>query len=370
MVLRVVLFLNCILPILLQAEGKSMEPPRSQFTARDLRSALAQAQEKIQSFRVKYRGEYYTDPRSPKNSYLYRIVAAKFPSSFYRVNSHPSDEFDVENDPKRQIAYIQDRVAVFENPFTASYSIISLEPDSVLPGPLALEFFYSATGIWPLLRKAPFWNGGKVPVALRDVAASNDYSEVRPLQEKVNGRWCHVLSWPKTDSLWLDVDQGCALLCRETFSETGAKIQRFELSQHRQYAPDCWLPTLLRNMQFDPDALTEEARGRVVIDAYFTVEELELNTVPDTLFEFKPSAGALLIFDDRSTERDYPKQTVAHGHQMLDRLAKWTQSRASRRGNTSWWNAYGAFICVPILLMAVFLEFRRRARSTNRNSVP
>jgi hypothetical protein len=81
-----------------------------------------------------------------------------------------------------------------------------------------------------------------------------------------------VLEYPGYDRLWIDTERGCALLARETHSSrNGALVQRIELSGHREVAPGIWLPSSIRNIQYDYNAVSEEGRRRRVIDAVHVV---------------------------------------------------------------------------------------------------
>ena len=100
---------------------------------------------------------------------------------------------------------------------------------------------------------------------LNEVVASNEYSVVRPLQEEIDKRFCHVLERPAYDRLWIDVERGCALLARETHAQlNGALVQRIELSGHKEVSPGIWFPTKLRNIQYDYLCPDRSKRSRVV----------------------------------------------------------------------------------------------------------
>jgi hypothetical protein len=339
------------------------EKPRSQFTATELRGELLKSQDRIKSIRVSYRSEYYTDPKAPRNTYLYRVLAAKGPCSLYHLSAHPGAEFDWNEDPNLQVSYVQDTTSTTVFPFVNSYFVTALTPESQLPGTLPREFFLQATGIWPItLREAPRWEEAGIPVALRDVAKSANYSVVRPFQEKVGGHWCHVLDWLGHDSLWIDVKRGCVLLAREAFiPSNGARVLRYELSEHRECVPGLWLPMKLHNIQFDYCATTQEGRGRKVIDGYLTVESLEVNDVADSLFDFKPSPGALLLSDSRSPGGKSPLQTAPGGLDILDRLAGWIRAHM-RRDNSIRSTAYSWCVGLGPVLVIVLLEVWRRTK--------
>jgi hypothetical protein len=195
------------------------------------------------------------------------------------------------------------------------------------------------------------------PVVLREVAISKDYSEVRSLLELVDTRPCHVLAYPPFDYLWIDVERGCALMARESYTAAGVLEQRFELTEHREIDAGIWLPMRLRNIQFDCNARTKAGRDRRIIDTYFSVEEIAVNSVPDQLFDFRPSPGALLLKDDFRPELEYPRQEKAGGLELVDEITKWMHlvSHQESRKEHHWWLI--GFLAIPVV---TYLEARRR----------
>jgi predicted double-glycine peptidase len=168
-------------------------PPDAQYSAAEIKQVLLETANAIKSLRVNYRSEYYKNPDAPKGTYLYRKILTMSPYFLNHTNSHPCDLFSWDNDPLLQQAFIQKEIGYNIFPFCSVYFVIKHSPSDGLPGTLPGEFFFNATGIWVTeQRKAPMWEN--IPVALRDVANHPEYNHVRPLQEKVDNRWCHVLS--------------------------------------------------------------------------------------------------------------------------------------------------------------------------------
>ena len=337
-------------------------PPVAIFTPEQIKEVLLGTANNLESLKVYYRSEYYKDPKAAPKSYLYRRILMKSPYYLNHTNSHPCEYFSWDKDPMLQQAFIQGTIGYNHFPFRNNYFVMKLKPDSPLPGTLSGEFFFNATGIWSMReRKAPTWD--EVPCALRDVAKNAHYDQVRPFQEKVDGRWCHVLFWADNDILWLDMERGAVLLAREVYRrEIGALLFRYELSDHQEAAPGLWIPKKLRNIQFDYAAKTEEGRKRRVIDGFFEVEEMEVNTLTEADFEFTPPPGALLIYDAREPNAKYPYQSVPGGEEMLDRIADWVrtmfpQKKAAPKADWGW---FTGLIIVPIILL---LEIRRRMKN-------
>ncbi len=240
-------------------------------------------------------------------------------------------------------------------PINRTYFIRSCPPESGLPGTLRFDFFVLASGLWPLeQRRPPRWRDE--PIVLREVAQSPAYDSARSRQEKVDGRWCHVLERKGHDILWIDVDRGCVLLARETYDSTrGALMQRFELGGHREVAPGVWLPKWLRNAQYDYAAQHETDRKREVSDSRFVVLEASVNDVEDSTFRFKLLPGsAVLTKVDKVAE-----QTQAGGLGHLDDVVQWAR-RYWPVAPLQIRSAWGWLAGLPAMLVILIFEIRRR----------
>jgi hypothetical protein len=274
--------------------GAPDRPPAAEYSAEGLRAGILEAQRSIKGLRVAYRSYDYDPRRYPRGSYSHRIVAARSPGDLYHVSAHGHDRLDWRDDPFQQRATISGQHLYNEFYINRVFFDYDVRPEDGLPGSLSSEFFFLATGIWPLEGLRPPRPDGRAFV-LREVAASPDYSAVRPEQEMVGGRWCHVLEYPGYDRLWLDAGRGFALLARETHSvRTGALVQRVELGGHREVSRGIWMPRTMRNIQYDHNARTEEGRRRVYLDATHDVTEVEVNDQVDSrLFAFHPRPGSM-----------------------------------------------------------------------------
>jgi hypothetical protein len=291
--------------------------PRAVYTAGQLRTALAEGQGKIRSIRIAYRSYDYGDGKFPKGTYSHREVQARAPYNLLHVSAHGQEGLDWREDPFQQHSYLTAGHVVTEHPMNRSFAEYDFRPEDGLPGTLPQEFFFTATGIWPHFGWRPPRPGGRAYV-LREVAAEPEYRVVRPVQELVNQRWCHILERPGLDRLWLDVERGCALLARETSLKVGGPlVQRIELGGHRQVADGVWLPGWMRNIQFDFNAPTEEGRRHVYRDAMHIVLEASANRDADVpTFHARP--GEL-----RLAGEGMPMQAVPGGQDHLDDLAQW-----------------------------------------------
>jgi hypothetical protein len=161
---------------------------------------------------------------------------------------------------------------------------------------------------------------------------------------------------------WIDTNRGFTLMGRETHSAPdGALFRRIQLSGQRELALGIWLPTRIRIIQYDSAAQTEQARSREVRDTTLSVLHAAVNDVDDSVFEFHPPPGALLM-------RAFgpPVQIRAEGLDHLDNLARWIQNRsAPRSGDVS---SFAPLAGVPFLVIIALCEYwrLRQARKKGR----
>ncbi len=92
-----------------------------------------------------------------------------------------------------------------------------------------------------------------------------------------------------TDRIWLDRDHGLAILRRE-FSKDGQLQMLWENSGLREVEPGIWLPTRCLHHSFAADA-PPEWKGKPVMTEEIRVEKIEINRVPDDLFDMTPNKG-------------------------------------------------------------------------------
>jgi hypothetical protein len=331
------------------------EPPRATYTAQQLRRGLLETADKIKSLHVVYRSDDYDPERFPKGTFLYREIIAKSPGSLHHVSAHGHAKLPREDDPFQQWAYVADDHWFNEFPVNRMYLEDHLDPKAELPGTMPNDAFLLATGIWPFEgRPAPRVRSR--PYVLRDVARAEDYAVVRPRQERVDGRWCHVLEWPGKDRLWLDTERGFVLLAREMFlGKWRALGQRFELGGHREVAPGIWLPSWIHNLRLDCDGPTEEGRRRRLIDARLDILRADAGPVDDSAFVFRPRPGSLKM-SGRDTIQAQPG-----GLDHLDDVAHWVEVHAPvSRPPTRPAIPISAVAFLPAILFIVACEVRRR----------
>jgi hypothetical protein len=331
------------------------ERPRATYTAQQLRRGLLGTAGKIKSLHVIYRSDDYDAEHFPKGAYLYREIIAKSPGSLHHVSAHGHAKLAWEDDPLQQSAYVTDDHWFNEFPVNREYRDAHIDPKDELPGTLPNEAFFLATGIWPFDgRPAPRLLGR--PYVLRDVAKAEEFSVVRPQQELVDGRWCHVLEWPGKDHLWLDTERGFVLLAREMFvGKWGALGQRFELAGYHEVGSGIWMPTSIQNIRLDCEAPTEEGRRRKLLNARLDVLRADVGPVDDSVFAFRPRPGSLRMTGPNTI------QAQPGGLDQLDYVARWVKTHApATRFRPRPAMPIGLVAVLVSLLYIVACEVRRR----------
>jgi len=139
----------------LRHEALCSEPPAAALNARQLRSALLEAQRGIRSISVTYRSDDYDPKKFPKGTYLHRIVVAKAPSFLYHVSAHGHRRLEWQDDFYQQRAYVTANHVCNEFPVVRTYFEHDIRPEDPLPGTLPRDFFFLATGLWPLRQSEP-----------------------------------------------------------------------------------------------------------------------------------------------------------------------------------------------------------------------
>ena len=353
--------LSSLLVGLFAEEVKASEALPARYSAAELRSMLREEQRRLRALYVVYRSEVYTNADARPGTYMKRVLAAKSPSLLYIELSHPSEELDSANDPLVQRDIVTPKECYIFFPFQREYSRLPHKPNEPLPGTLNHLDFFMNTGLWPLEQR-PGPKYGPLHCALREVASDGTYSFVRPLQEKAEGHWCHVLERPGADRLWIDVSRGCCLLAREFCNpKDGSPTLRYELGEHQEIERGIWIPKRISGIIYNATALNSQERKQRVDDWTLTVLGARVNDrVDENLFQFRPPSGALYVEPGAS-----PKQTESGGLDQLDNLSNWIRQHIRlqpQQGHT--WPLY-LILGLPVFGIGcweVLLWSRRRSR--------
>jgi hypothetical protein len=340
------------LPILIicaTSDGRAQEDVRTvTHSAAEVRALLGETAARIQSVALTMRIDATPGLDIPQGAYLQRVLKAKAPDSLFVAAGHGHDQLDWRDDPFFREHYVSSEKWYEVLPWSRLVLMGEFQPTdpipSHLPGYLSDEIVFLATGWWPLNGRAAPRVAGR-PYVLRDVAESDLFSHVRPHQERVADRWCHVLECPGVDVLWVDLERGGCLLARELWTADGGDlVARYDLADHREVAPGIWFPMRIRNQQFDFSATSAAARRRRVVDAEICMIAARLNEeIPDILFHYDVPPGAL---QKASGSLESLKQIRPGGLDHIDHVANWVAMHVADDARAS--------VSLPWALTALF----------------
>ncbi len=153
-----------------------------------------------------------------------------------------------------------------------------------------------------------------VPAAL----ARPDLYRVHPKLELVDGNACHLITSDQ-DAIWIDHRHGFGIRRRVYFILTGPKdpgcLSSVQMAgDYHDLGDGLWLPKagvfLIYTAQADPESM----RGKLAHVQTTKVSRLEVNNVPDSLFELS-FPGGTMVYDEIESK----VYTAPHGEGMLDR---------------------------------------------------
>jgi hypothetical protein len=288
------------------------------ITLSQLQRRLLETEDSVYAWLVEYESAR-TLPSGKPCDYFHRLVAAKKPEYYLHWSSHGTSSLDWRKDAFQQRFIMSPLVQVIERPGHRQFRFLTFLPNAPLPGTMPEEFLFYSVGWWPFpQRPSPVWSNN-VPCVLAAVARSLDYV-LNTQQERVCGKWCHVLHYPNHDRLWLDCDS-VAIVAREILDgKRGDLVQRIESSKHREIKRGIWFPFEFRNMHFEVMSLGSEPVKSV--DMLLTVLDVRLNEeVHDDVFRFQAMPGSIRTYDD-----DHSAQYVPGGEDYLDDVIDWSRN--------------------------------------------
>jgi len=314
--LRVAVFVT-VIALCLPTVGISSESRKATLTTDEVRQRLLDAHRRVRAWYIEYESPRELMKSGQEESYLRRVVAAKVPDLYFHWNAHGTLGLEWEDDPLQQRFIMGSSFVVADRPPQRSYIYMTWAPEDPLPGTAPNEFLFVALGWWPFPKRPPPTLFDGAAAVLPAIASSADY-RVRPDQELVGERWCHILEYPGRDKLWLDCDRGCAILVREMYGPNpGQLFQRIEASGHREVQPGIWVPATFRNMV--PGV--RDPKDNQAVDSIINVLNVRLNEdVKDDLFEFEPLPGSIELTVDGVVN-----QEAAGSEDYLNEVVDWIQ---------------------------------------------
>lgn len=275
----------------------------------------------IKSFYAIYEISSSPDEDRPLGDLLHREVAMLAPAFVLHFNAHGNSRVHWSDDLRAQWAHVTPTTVTSNWIRNRTHSVWKWDStkDSSLPGSLPQEWFFKATGLWPLEDRLAMKAENGIPFPLRLVAEDQRYSLADPPTEDVHGRLCHVICREGLDRIWLDLDRNCALVARELYeASTGKCLLRFEVTPQKQIVPGIWLPEQIRQIRFDPDRQVESTRFPLV-DFECKVTNWRVNDLTEEEFLFHERPGEVWL----NPPEKVPRQTQPGTEDYLDDVAAW-----------------------------------------------
>lgn len=128
------------------------------------------------------------------------------------------------------------------------------------------------------------------------LALSKFEYRLEPGREPVEDASCLVLTREGHEKVWLDPAAGYALRRREVLDPaSGLPRMRFTTHDLREVEPGLWIPYLCHWERFGPSWAPAEQRGKPLFRYVLSVKALNVNNVPDSLFELAFAPGSPVV---------------------------------------------------------------------------
>lgn len=290
--------------------------PAANRTFEELRASLLAAHDRIESLAVRMESSN-VDPDGEETGTVRSLAIAKGGRRIYHV--HHSRFAGPEDDPEATIQFLGETFDVYyPYDWRLETSKLYVQPPYTLKILAAGPFELLAW--WPPSDSSPPPEVGHAPLFLKEVLRKGDCI-VRPTQERIDDRWCHVIDIPGTDILWVDADRNVVLRRERRNQDRPDTATIYVYGEFADAGDGILLPYRIERRRPGPDQPI--TRHRVL--------GYELNTVDDAQFALNIPPGALIIDRDTDTWRQEPG-----GFALLERICSraTTIAEASGEGET------------------------------------
>jgi len=305
----------------------------------------------------------------------YRSTAAIAPYRRYYESVHFVPGLDWEEDPELTRTFLTlGRLDIFWPNKRAS--VTSAKDANPGPNrkiwPVFCDHYMECTGWWPPgeAAQAPRDWAPAPPQAVH-VRLSRADLHLKEGLETVAGCRCAVVSDPDgLDTLWFDVDRGCALVQRHMADHKNHLHGCYTNSSFREVAPGVWLPWEVRRVIHRGRSPGENPDDhQVLFSATRRISKLRVNDVADETFIFRPPPGTGISDQDRKDNDfvtpggiDFLDQTVRSSQKILRVHAAQSPPHDEKGGVA--WSAAGilAGAAVGIVVWLAIRRYRGQAR--------
>jgi hypothetical protein len=369
-----------VLSLLLSAGSAPAGPGEGQAepTLEQIRATFAAARARVHSlsFVADNDGRSLHTPAGVVRRF--RTTAAIAPYRRYVEVVHLVPGLDWEDDPEWERSFLTPgHLTVFwVNRRAALVSTKEANPgQNPKLRPVLYEYFLEGTGWWPPEEAGEGRTDWAAPPAQAvHVVLGRTDLRLRKGLERVGGSRCAVVATPDgLDTLWLDVDRGCALVRRHLTNPKERLHACYTNASFREVVPGVWLPWELRRVAHRGRSPGEVPDDELLVFLRATrhIRKLRVNDVPEETFHFQPPPGTAFNNEDRNGANyatpggiDLLDNSVRIGRKILRLRA--AQSPAHEEQGGVVWPVAGVLAGAAVGLAAWLAVRRRRGQARAR----
>jgi hypothetical protein len=195
---------------------------------------------------------------------------------------------------------------------------------------------------------------------------------VQPATEWVEGVRCVVVKNPDREKIWLDPKLGYALRKRDILDPESKRLRWRWLSRgFVEVETGVWLPKECWQEVCGPSAAPAPYAGKPLLRYVYTVTKLNINNVPDSLFEMRIEPGLTVLDATILPPKDGQNQVISYimpadqkqlDHTIQDALSRTERIQAQSMPVKVFWWVSGAIVGgVALYLLGRWCVIRTRA---------
>ena len=252
-----------------------------------IRSAVERIHQRIKSLVIEVRS---TNVPAKNNNWVRTVVAVKD-----QCRARLFEHVGREEDPRECFSFYDGRMFNVYYPYLRVYEVSQRFAKPPFIDKLRTDAFLEVLGWWPPDDPSPPPKVEERHFFVKKVL-SEEACRVRPFQEVVEGRRCHIVEVPYLDALWIDAAAGIVVRRERRAGVPPRPCITYEMKDFREVAPGIVLPFVAKRVLH-----FEESRQTL-----HEVLRYEVNNVLDSQFTFCPGPGTLVSDRDTDTVQQIP----------------------------------------------------------------
>lgn len=244
------------------------------MTLSDVATLHRAHRDRLQALSVIYIQTGGTTTEGVAKGFIRRELTTRQGSYLLRDNSHGHADLNWTADPARKILFARPSDSGLLENLNRVYRPLT-GPEQWFDDAEA-ELLFNAIGWWPFISLAD----GRECRPLRSMMLFGDERQLTLMDqpETLDERICRVIVAQHGERLWIDEKNPLQVLRRDIVDpETGTLRSRYDMDQYREFDKHLWIPTSIRNQQYDWQAELPSERERLIIDAAFRLRSVKLN---------------------------------------------------------------------------------------------